>query len=77
MKQELNLPKPQTVDEYIALASPNVKEHLARIRIAIQQTAPEAEECIGYEMPAYKQKGIVVYFGGFSKHISLFPGPRQ
>ena len=71
MKQESNLPKPQTVDEYIALASPNVKEHLARIRIAIQQTAPEAEECIGYEMPAYKQKGIVVYFGGFSKHISF------
>lgn len=66
--------KPQTVDEYIALAAPDVKEHLERMRIAVLQSAPDAQECISYEMPAYKQNGIVVYFGGFTKHVSLFPG---
>ncbi len=68
--------KPKTVDEYIAIASPNVKEHLERMRIAVLQTAPESLEYISYEMPAYKQNGIIVYFGGFTKHVSLFPGPE-
>lgn len=67
--------KPKTVDEYIAVAAPQVKEHLERLRIAIMQTAPDAQESISYEMPVYKQNGVVVYFGGFTKHVSLFPGP--
>lgn len=74
MKSETNIPKPTTVDEYIATTSPSVKEYLERLRVAIQQTAPQAEECISYEMPAYKLNGILVYFGGFAKHVSLFPG---
>lgn len=67
--------KPQTVDEYIAVATPQAKEQLERLRFAIQQAAPEAEEGISFEMPVYKQHGVVVYFGGFTKHVSLFPGP--
>lgn len=74
MKSETNGIKPTNVDEYIALAAPNIKEHLERIRAVIQQTAPDAEEVISYEMPAYKLNGILVYFGGFTKHVSLFPG---
>lgn len=66
--------KPKTVDEYIALALPGIKEPLERIRTAILEEAPDALECISYEMPAYKQNGILVYFGGFTKHVSLFPG---
>ena len=72
----MNIAKPKTVDEYIAQASPLVKEHLERMRIAILQVALNAQECISYELPAYKQDGIIVYFGGFSKHVSLFPGPH-
>lgn len=74
MKSEINTPKPKTVDEYIAIASPELKEYLVRLRAAIRQAAPEADEVISYQMPAYKQNGIVVYFGGFAKHVSLFPG---
>ncbi len=72
---DANISKPKTVDEYIALASPNVKEHLEQLRMAILQTAPLAQEGISYEMPVYKLNGILVYFGGFTKHVSLFPGP--
>ncbi len=68
--------KPKTVDEYIAVASPAVKEYLTKLRIAITQAAPNAQESISYEMPVYKQEGVVVYFGGFTKHVSLFPGPE-
>lgn len=72
----MNTSKPQTVDEYIAVASPDVKEHLERLRTAIIQTAPQAQEGISYEMPVYKLNGALVYFGGFTKHVSLFPGPE-
>ena len=69
------MPKPQTVDDYIAIASPYIKKHLEQIRMAILQTAPQAQEGIGFEMPVYKQNGVIVYFGGFNKHVSLFTGP--
>ncbi len=72
----MNTSKPKTVDEYIAVAAPHVKEHLERLRIAIQQVAPDAQEGISYEMPVYKLNGVLVYFGGFTKHVSLFPGPE-
>ncbi len=76
MKDNVNVSKPKTVDEYIAVAAPNVKEHLIQLRIAVIQAAPEAQEGISYEMPVYKQNGVIVYFGGFTKHVSLFPGPE-
>ncbi len=72
----MNISKPKTVDEYIAVASPDVKEHLKRLRIAIRQVAEQAQEGISYEMPVYKMNGVVVYFGGFTRHVSLFPGPE-
>ncbi len=71
----MSVSKPKTVDEYIAAASPNVKEHLERLRMAVLQAAPQAQEGISYEMPVYKLNGVLVYFGGFTKHVSLFPGP--
>ncbi len=74
MKSKTDMPKPTTVDEYIAVAIPQVKEYLERLRSSIKQAAPQAEEVISYNMPAYKQNGMVVYFGGFTKHVSLFPG---
>lgn len=66
--------KPQTVDDYIAIASPHIKEYLEKLRSTILQVAPQAQEGISYQMPAYKLNGILVYFGGFTKHVSLFPG---
>lgn len=72
----MDTPKPKTVDEYIAAAPFQAKEHLERLRIAILQTAPQAEELVYYEMPAYRLNGILVYFAGFTKHVSLYPGPE-
>lgn len=61
------------VDSYIAGFPPEVQEKLQKIRQVIRQAAPQAEEGIAYMMPAYKLHGPLVYFGGFAKHISLFP----
>lgn len=66
--------KIETVDEYLASAAPNAKEPLARMRETIRAAAPKAEECISYQIPAFRQDGILVYYGAFKNHISLFPG---
>jgi len=66
-------PKAASIDEYIALFSPEARAILERIRETIRGAAPEAEETISYMMPAFRQGGILVYFAAFKKHIGLFP----
>jgi uncharacterized protein YdhG (YjbR/CyaY superfamily) len=43
------------------------------MRQAIREAAPEAEETISYRMPAFRLKGILVYFAAFKNHIGFYP----
>jgi len=37
--------------------------------------APRAEECISYQLPAFRLDGkVLVLFGAMAKHCSFFPG---
>ncbi|HSC54615.1 MAG TPA: DUF1801 domain-containing protein [Phnomibacter sp.] len=63
----------QTVDEYIDTFSGEQRTMLESIRKAIQQAAPAATECISYNMPAYRQHGVLVYFAGYKNHIGFYP----
>jgi uncharacterized protein YdhG (YjbR/CyaY superfamily) len=63
----------KTIDQYIATFPPNIQAILQQIRQAIHETAPEAEETISYQMPAYKKNGVLVYFAAFKDHIGFFP----
>ena len=68
----------QTVDEYISTFPAPVKETLEKMRHTIKKAAPDAEEVISYQMPAYKYNGMLIYFAGFKKHYSLFiPQPSK
>jgi len=67
--------KPLTVDEYIHAFPEGIQKILQQIRIKIREAAPDAEEIISYQMPAYRQNGILVYFGGFKNHVGFFPTP--
>jgi len=64
---------PKSIDEYIAAAPPQVQPILTRIRKTIGAAAPEARELISYRMPAFRLKGILVYFAAFKAHIGLYP----
>jgi uncharacterized protein YdhG (YjbR/CyaY superfamily) len=46
---------------------------LETLRQAIRETAPDAKEVISYQMPAFKQNGILVWFAAFKSHIGFFP----
>lgn len=67
-----NLALPETVEDYIAQANPQVQSLLQELRHLIRDAAPQAEERISYQMPAYFYKGALVYFGAFKNHVSLF-----
>lgn len=62
-----------SVEDYIAIQTDEVKPLLESIRKTIKETAPQAEECISYQMPAYKLKGPLVYFAAYKNHIGFYP----
>ena len=62
-----------SIDEYIATFPKNVQKVLQQIRQAVKEAAPEAEEAIGYNMPAFKLNGNLVWFGAFKNHVGFYP----
>lgn len=64
-----------SVEEYISVFSLPLQEMLQQLRKAIRQSAPDAEELISYNMPAFKLKGMLVYYAGYEKHIGFYPMP--
>ena len=65
------------VDRYIAATPPEVRIQLERVRSTIRKAAPRAQERMSYQMPAYFEDGVLVYFGAFKRHIGLFPPVRD
>jgi uncharacterized protein YdhG (YjbR/CyaY superfamily) len=63
----------RSIDEYIALFPENIQKILEEIRTTIKASAPEAEERISYQMPAFALKGILVYFAAWKDHIGFYP----
>ena len=67
--------KPQTIDEYLALLSDEKRVALQKLRRAIKSAAPEAEECISYQIPAFRLRGrLLVGFGAAANHCAFYPG---
>ena len=61
-----------TVDEYLEAATYDVEPRLVEMRRIIRAALPDAEETVSYNIPAYKQDGVVVIqFAGFTHHTSL------
>ncbi len=46
---------------------------LEEMRETIRQAAPRAEEVISYNIPAFKQNGILVYYAAHKQHIGFYP----
>lgn len=70
-------PAPATIDEYIAAFPPKVQAILQKIRATIHKAVPDAEETISYQMPSFKLRVHLVYFGAFKAHIGLYPPVRD
>jgi uncharacterized protein YdhG (YjbR/CyaY superfamily) len=65
---------PRNIDEYLAGVPERARSTLTKLRAAIRSAVPaEASETISYGIPAFKYKGVLVWFAAFSDHCSLFP----
>ena len=62
-----------TINQYISSQPKNVRVGLKQLRQIIKKAAPEAEEVISYQMPAFRLKRIIVWFAGYKNHYGLYP----
>ena len=51
-------------------------EKIEELRAILQEVLPEAKEKISFQMPCFYTKRIILHYGSFKDHLSLFPGPE-
>jgi uncharacterized protein YdhG (YjbR/CyaY superfamily) len=67
--------KPKTPDDYLAAVSDEKRAALETLRKTIKAAAPEAEECISYQLPAFRLNGkFLVAYGAAANHCSFYSG---
>jgi uncharacterized protein YdhG (YjbR/CyaY superfamily) len=65
--------KPQTIDGYLSALSDEQRKALEKLRKTIKATAPKAEECISYRLPAFRLDGrMLVAFGARANHCAFY-----
>jgi uncharacterized protein YdhG (YjbR/CyaY superfamily) len=62
-----------TVDEYHKQFSGVVRIALDDLRTTIKKAAPHAAEVISYNMPAFRQGSVLVYYAANKEHIGFYP----
>lgn len=66
--------KPGTIDEYLSALSEEKRTALQKLRKIIKAGAPKAEECISYQLPAFRLDGkMLVAFGAAKNHLAFYP----
>ncbi len=67
--------KPATIAAYLAPLSHDQRAALQKLRQDIRAAAPNAEQCISYQVPAFRLNGrFLVAFAAAAKHCAFYPG---
>jgi len=75
MRSKTHTAPPATIDEYLSRVSDDKRAALQLLRETILRVIPTAEECISYQMPAFRYDGrVLVYFGAAVNHCAFYPG---
>ncbi len=63
----------QSIDEYHDAFTTDTQKRMEVIRGLIHEVAPEVQEVISYQIPAFKIGGkfYLIYYSAYSKHLSL------
>jgi uncharacterized protein YdhG (YjbR/CyaY superfamily) len=73
-KKPVPQPYDSAIDEYLADVSPTSRAALQKLRQTIHSIVPEVEECISYQMPAFRYQGrVIAGFQATSKGCSYYP----
>jgi uncharacterized protein YdhG (YjbR/CyaY superfamily) len=63
----------KTVEQYLSSLPEHARVPAEQLRATIRKAAPEAEEVISYNIPAFKWKGMLVWYAAFAHHLGLYP----
>jgi len=64
----------EQVDAYLAKVEGPKRPTLEQLRRTILEIVPEAEECISYQVPAFRVSGkVIAGFAAFKNHLSYLP----
>ncbi len=63
----------KTVEGYFSVLPDQMRIRMEELRQTIRQAAPDAEEVISYNMPAFRFHGILVYYAAHKEHIGFYP----
>jgi uncharacterized protein YdhG (YjbR/CyaY superfamily) len=67
--------KPKSTDAYLVALSHAQRAALQTLREMIKAAAPTAEECISYNLPAFRHNGkLLVAYGAAANHCAFYPG---
>lgn len=64
---------PASPEAYIASAPRASQAHLRRLRSAVKEAAPNAEERISYGIIGFFYPTRLVFIGGAEKHVAVYP----
>lgn len=62
-----------SVEEYLSAQPEAARQKLEVLREAIRKAAPKAQEVLHYNMPAFRQESILVWYAGFKGHVGFYP----
>ncbi len=63
-----------SVDEYLAGVGEPGRSVMEKMRATIRAALPpDASETISYGIPAFKRNRVLMWYGAFATHCSLFP----
>jgi len=62
----------KTIDEYLASLGPEQRAALTKLRRTIRAAAPRAEECISYQLAAFRRNGMLVAMGATDRHCAFY-----
>jgi uncharacterized protein YdhG (YjbR/CyaY superfamily) len=65
--------KAKTIDDYLQGLPADKRAALQKLRKTIRAAAPKAEECISYQIPAFRLNGMLVGFGAATNHCAFYP----
>lgn len=65
--------KPTSFAEYLDALAPDKRAAVEHLRATIRTVAPDAEECISYDLPAFRLEGkIIAWMGAAASHIAMY-----
>jgi uncharacterized protein YdhG (YjbR/CyaY superfamily) len=62
----------QSVDDYLTQLKAPERQVLAKLRERILAAAPRASEVISYQIPTYRQHGVLVHFAVQPGHLAFY-----